>query len=199
MERVLDKRILKTKKAIHSALTRKLTVKPIEEITVTELAEEAEINRKTFYNYYNSVYMVAEEMEDEIVERFDETLRKTDFETMLKDPDTMFKNLANLILSDLSFYGNILTNRSQSGFLLKLIGSLKLRIVSIYADQVPADDELFNYVLEYSVAGIVAVLQRWLETGRKTDIDTLSRQISALSVFGISGLLQKEAEECTHN
>ena len=79
----MDKRILKTKKAIHNALTRKLTQKPIEEITVTELAEEAEINRKTFYNYYSSVHMVAEEMEDEIVARFEQTLLKSDFETML--------------------------------------------------------------------------------------------------------------------
>ena len=56
----MDKRVMKTRRAIHSAMTRLLTLKPIEEITVTELADAAEINRKTFYNYYNSVYMVAE-------------------------------------------------------------------------------------------------------------------------------------------
>ena len=60
----MDKRIMKTRRSIHSAMTDLLAVKPIEEITVTELAEAAEINRKTFYNYYSSVYMVAEEMED---------------------------------------------------------------------------------------------------------------------------------------
>ena len=70
-KRKMDKRVMKTRRAIHEAMTKLLTVKPIEEITVTELAEKAEINRKTFYNYYNSVYMVAEEMEDEIVARFD--------------------------------------------------------------------------------------------------------------------------------
>ena len=82
----MDKRVMKTRKAIHSAMTMLLAKKPIEEITVTELAEAAEINRKTFYNYYSSVYMVAEEMEDEIVERFEETLRKIDFDALLKDP-----------------------------------------------------------------------------------------------------------------
>lgn len=71
----MDKRVMKTRRAIHSAMTRLLAEKPIEEITVTELSEKAEINRKTFYSYYSNVYMVAEEMEDEIVERFEETLR----------------------------------------------------------------------------------------------------------------------------
>ena len=47
----MDKRVMKTRRAIHSAMTRLLTLKPIEEITVTELADAAEINRKTFYNW----------------------------------------------------------------------------------------------------------------------------------------------------
>ena len=93
----MDKRVMKTRRAIHEAMTKLLTVKPIEEITVTELAEKAEINRKTFYNYYNSVYMVPEEMEDQIVARFEETLRKIDFDTLLKDPQTTFITLARLI------------------------------------------------------------------------------------------------------
>ena len=193
----MDKRILKTKKAIHNALTRKLTQKPIEEITVTELAEEAEINRKTFYNYYSSVHMVAEEMEDEIVARFEQTLLKTDFETMLQDPDTLFKNLADLILSDLGFYGNILTNRNQTMFLLKLITSLKERVKSIYAGQVGRDDEVLDYILEYTVAGIVSVLQKWLKSGRSTDIDTLSKLISQLSVYGIWSVYNREGDN-TH-
>ena len=54
----MDKRVMKTRRAIHSAMTSLLKVKPIEEITVTELSDAAEINRKTFYNYYSSVYMV---------------------------------------------------------------------------------------------------------------------------------------------
>ena len=194
----MDKRIVKTKKAIHNALTRKLAQKPIGEITVTELAEEAEINRKTFYNYYSSVHMVAEEMEDEIVARFEQTLLKSDFETMLQDPDTLFKNLAGLILSDLGFYGNILTNSNQTMFLLKLITSLKERVKSIYAGQMGRDDEVLDYILEYTVAGIVSVLQKWLKSGRSTDIDTLSRLISQLSVYGIWSVYNREGDN-THS
>ena len=47
----MDKRIVKTKRAIHAAMTKLLAGKPIEEITVTELAEAAEINRKTLARF----------------------------------------------------------------------------------------------------------------------------------------------------
>ena len=189
------KRVMKTRKAIHSAMTTLLAKKPIEEITVTELSEAAEINRKTFYNYYSSVYMVAEEMEDEIVERFEETLRKIDFDTLLKDPVTTFNTLARLITSDLDFYENILTNRNQISFLQKIITSLKQRIRVLYFSSGSPDSELNDYMLEYIVSGLVSVYQKWFISGRKTDIEVLSRYISMLAVCGVKEVLGADSEK----
>ena len=176
-------------------MTMLLSKKPIEEITVTELSEAAEINRKTFYNYYNNVYMVAEEMEDEIVERFEETLRKIDFDTLLKDPVTTFNTLAQLITSDLDFYENILTNRNQISFLQKIITSLKQRIKALYLNPDSPQSELQDYMLEYIVSGLVSVYQKWFTSGRKTDIGTLSRYISMLAVCGVREVLGSEQEK----
>ena len=191
----MDKRVMKTRKAIHSAMTTLLAKKPIEEITVTELSEAAEINRKTFYNYYSSVYMVAEEMEDEIVERFEETLRKIDFDTLLKDPVTTFNTLARLITSDLDFYENILTNRNQISFLQKIITSLKQRIRVLYFSSGSPDSDLNDYMLEYIVSGLVSGYQKWFISGRKTDIEVLSRYISMLAVCGVKEVLGADSEK----
>ena len=191
----MDKRVMKTKRAIHSAMTRLLSVKPIEEITVTELSDAAEINRKTFYNYYNSVYMVAEEMEDEIVERFEDTLRKIDFETLLQDPQTTFNTLARIIASDLDFYETILTNRNQVYFLQKIITSLKERIMALYFDRNSKDFELQEYMLEYIISGLVSVYQKWFKSGRKTDMEELSKYISMLAVNGVKSILTAPDEE----
>lgn len=43
-----DRRILKTKKAIYEALVELMQKKKLNSITVTELAAQADINRKTF-------------------------------------------------------------------------------------------------------------------------------------------------------
>ena len=191
----MDKRVMKTKRAIHSALTQILSQKPIEEITVTEIAEAAEVNRKTFYNYYGSVYMVAEEMEDEIIERFEETLRRIDFDTLLKNPQTTFTTLARLITSDLVFYENILTNRNEVFFLQKIITTLKQRIMTLYGDEITMDREMSEYVIEYIVAGLVSVYQKWFISGKKMDIEYLSRSVSTLAVSGITALLENQKKE----
>ena len=191
----MDKRVRKTKRAIHSAMTRLLSVKPIEEITVTELSNAAEINRKTFYSYYNSVYMVAEEMEDEIVERFEDTLRKIDFDTLLQDPQTTINTLARIIASDLDFYETILTNRNQVYFLQKIITSFKERIMALYFDRNSKDFELQEYMLEYIISGLVSVYQKWFKSGRKTDMEELSKYISMLAVNGVKSILTAPDEE----
>ena len=156
----MDKRVMKTRRAIHSAMTRLLAEKPIEEITVTELSEKAEINRKTFYSYYSNVYMVAEEMEDEIVERFEETLRRIDFEELLQDPQTTFNTLARLITSDLDLYETIFTNRNQILFLQKIVTTLKQRIKTLYLDKGGKKSEMQEYLLEYIISGLVSVYQK---------------------------------------
>ena len=50
-----DRRIRKTKQAIQSSLYRLLRKKDLREIRVKELAECADINRGTFYRYYEDV------------------------------------------------------------------------------------------------------------------------------------------------
>lgn len=51
----IDRRKRKTRVAIENALLDLMQYKPINTITISELAEAADINRKTFYNNYNSV------------------------------------------------------------------------------------------------------------------------------------------------
>lgn len=49
-----DARILRTRTALHGAITDLASQKPVGEITVSELAESAGINRVTFYKHYTT-------------------------------------------------------------------------------------------------------------------------------------------------
>ena len=50
----MDIRVKKTKRAIQKAFVALLLEKPIEKITVKEIAERAEINKTTFYSHYET-------------------------------------------------------------------------------------------------------------------------------------------------
>ena len=65
-----DRRVLKTKRAIRNALAQLLVEKELDEITVKDVADTADINRKTFYNYYTGIHQVIDEIESGIVFTF---------------------------------------------------------------------------------------------------------------------------------
>lgn len=85
-EKKPDRRVLKTKKAIRNALAQLLAEKELEEITVKEVADTADINRKTFYNYYAGVHQVIDEIENEIISTFDQAIREVDARRDIKTP-----------------------------------------------------------------------------------------------------------------
>lgn len=71
----------RTKKWIRRAFTELVAEKrSIDKITVTELAERADITKTTFYYHYDDIYAVVEEMENELIDELNTTLTIIDKE-----------------------------------------------------------------------------------------------------------------------
>jgi AcrR family transcriptional regulator len=64
----MDKRIIKTKKCIKEAFLTLRKKNDIDKIKVTDLCELAIINKTTFYKYYQDIYALSDEMDDEILD-----------------------------------------------------------------------------------------------------------------------------------
>ena len=64
----MDLRIQRTKNSIKEAFIELRRRKPIEKITVTELARHAGINKATFYLHYSDIYALSEEIEDALID-----------------------------------------------------------------------------------------------------------------------------------
>ena len=111
-----DRRVIRTKTAIREALKTLLTQKRMEEITVTELACLAGVNRKTFYNYYSGVYSVMDEIEDEIAGNFRKAFENVNFQTVIRNPDEAFHRLDVWIMSDEKFYEKVSVSAVNPGF-----------------------------------------------------------------------------------
>ena len=65
----LDRRARKTRRAIQNALMQLSVDKRINEITVTDVTQAADINRSTFYLHYNDIFDLLAAVEQEL---FDE-------------------------------------------------------------------------------------------------------------------------------
>ena len=75
-----NQRIMLTKRLLREALLRLLATTTIQKISVTQLCEEAGINRATFYRHYGSQYDVLNEMESTMLDDIQKMLKENDSE-----------------------------------------------------------------------------------------------------------------------
>ena len=98
-EKKEDLRVRKTKEAIRSAFKSMICEMDYEQITIKELTQRAQINRKTFYLHYSSLEDLLEELQEEIAEHF--IRRKVSYSSMKDIRDLIrifFEHAANMPL-----------------------------------------------------------------------------------------------------
>lgn len=108
----VDRRSLRTESAIKQALMTLLMDKELTKITVTAIAKEANIERKTFYLHYDSVDAVVSEIEQDLQSQLTDSLNK-------QAPLTaqgLVKALSQLMVKNQTFYQHVL-NTSPNIFL----------------------------------------------------------------------------------
>ncbi len=89
-----DRRVNKSKNAITNTLLRLMETKAVSDITVSELTEAADINRKTFYNHYSSIDSVIDELENNCSNWVLSFVDDVPFETLLDDPAALYSGIA---------------------------------------------------------------------------------------------------------
>ena len=189
-----DRRVVKTKRAIKSAFARLLTEKHINDITVSDIAALADINRKTFYNYYAGVYEVVDEIENEIVSRLDEMLTELDFKSNMNRPYMVFEKLTSIISTDQEFFGFLLSMDANVSLTTKLVDLLTAKVKAILMQYIPVEERKIDLMLEFMVPGMVAVYRRWFNSNRSEPIEELSAEINLLSFRGLNGYLNLDID-----
>ena len=64
-----DRRTRRTKKLLTEAFIELLSVKKLNEITVKELCDKADVNRGTFYLHYQDIYDLKRQIETDLLWR----------------------------------------------------------------------------------------------------------------------------------
>ena len=187
-----DLRVIKTKRAIHTAFAELLSEKDMDAITVTDIASRAMINRKTFYNNYRGVYELVDELENEVVRTFDIAMRDIDF---MKNPYAVFVKLTEIINSDMDFYGALLRSRRNAGLAHKIRLALQKKALDRFSGRIDMPREQLDIVLNYVMSGMVSVYQNWFESDRRQSIEEISDFVSRVCLTGLSGTALGASEE----
>lgn len=190
----VDRRVIKTKKAIRIAFAKLLSEKNINDITVSDIAELANINRKTFYNYYSGIYMVIDEIENDIVTSFSSVLGEISFREAIDNPYVIFEKLTSIINTDMDFYGHFFSMSNNINIIAKIVKLMKDKTKSAMIAQTNADEKTAETALTYALYGMLAVFHNWFNSDRKQSIEEISKLISVICFNGLNGILNNNSQ-----
>ena len=87
----MDLRVMKTKKNIREAFLELRKKHSLDEIKVNALCEKAMVNKTTFYNHYQDIYELSEELETEVLDDFFANFK--DIDLMLTDANRFISGM----------------------------------------------------------------------------------------------------------
>lgn len=158
-----NRRALYTPKVIKDSLISLLKEKDIHKITVTDICREADINRGTFYSHYKDAYDLLDSMESEF---FDKAY------SYVKDYND--NSLVNVLthIKDNKDLSTIIFCRQMDSRILNRIFFIagKIDVESMIKEN---DKVYLDYLLKYSIGGIIAIIQNWLESGLKEEPEVI--------------------------
>lgn len=107
-----DRRFKKNKREIRRAFIDLVIEKGYQKLTISDIAERADINRMTFYAHYDAIEDIfnefVDDMEAEIVEAIE---KETEF-----DMDKFFQILNNMMYKEIDFFRYVAKQGNMSAF-----------------------------------------------------------------------------------
>ncbi len=191
-EDILDKRCRKTRKAIKTSLVKLMCEKDISDITITEIAEEADINRKTFYAHYRNLYDILDEVENDLIEKLFHILDNADILKSMYNPYPLFKELTNEINKDFEFYKLLVQSKNYNSLLNKIQGIFKERFLELSNETIKMDRETLSFVIDFISSGITSVYKEWFSSDRNVSLEQLTKSLSILIGNGLNSLIESK-------
>ena len=189
----IDRRIKKTKKSIYNAVAQLLTQKDINLITIKEICEIADINRKTFYNYYTGVYNVIDEIENNVFDVLCKSIDNLDLEKAMKEPYIVFEKLNEIINTDIEFYGHLISQKPNYHFVDKTKSELIRRTKIILKPKLNLPDYKLDIMLDFAYAGMMNVYQKWFNSEYSEydlSLEQAAKEVSVICFGGINKMVE---------
>lgn len=166
-----------TKRALEASLKNLLLQKPLNKITINDIAEDCGINRMTFYYHFKDIYDLVEWV---CVEDAAKALEGN------KTYDTWqqgFLNIFNAVLENKPFIMNVYHSVSREQvelYLYKLTYDLLIGVVEEKASDMVVRDEDKKFIADFYKYAFVGIMLNWIKNGMKDDPQQIVDHLSIL-------------------
>lgn len=178
-----DYRIRKTKRALASALFVLLSEKSLDDITVMELCDRAEIRRTTFYKHYRDKYDYIASFSRMLRAKFDAIYNVDSVGISVDYFSEYAKQMILFIAQHEKFVDNIFESSAFPAVLSALSAQNYADTYRNLETYIAGGGVVHNspdVIACVAVGGVSGAIQMWLESGRKRPAEELAEELAEL-------------------
>ncbi len=187
-KRKKDKRIDRTKNAIQNAFISLLAEKSYNDITVKDIADRADVDRRTIYNYYKGIHEIREEMDRNIIGIIRGIFAKIDIANHLNDPDFVGTVLGEEIEKNFELIDKIMKIEMDSNIISKIEDSFAQMIADLFEAGGIISKEMKGVIGNFAAAGLLYSYQKWFKSNRLVSIRVETKYIVNMIAASIKSL-----------
>ena len=180
-EETVDRRVRKTKKQLRECLTRLLKEKKVQDITVRELTDMADLNRGTLYLHYRDVFDLLEKTENELLDEFNSLMYRHNAQDLTNNPAAVFVDIFHLVKDNSDLVYILLGENGDLNFVNRLKHLVREKCLQDWMEVFRSGNSaFFEAYYSFIVSGCVGLVQYWLQTGlmeSPEELATLAEQI----------------------
>lgn len=185
-EETLDRRVRKTRRLLRECLATLLKEKKIQEITVREIAEMADINRGTFYLHYRDVFDLMDQIEQELMKELEDVMKRHSVPELMTKPSLIFSDLYPLVQKNADIVSILMGENGDLNFVNQLKTIVRDRCLQNWLDlKFPGDSDALGAYSSFIVSGCIGIVQYWLENGMR---ETPEQMASLTEEFILKGI-----------
>ena len=177
-----------TKRALEASLKSLLLKKPLDKITISDIAEDCGISRMTFYYHFKDIYDLVEWVCAE------DAARALDGKKTCDTWEEGLLNIFDAVLENKPFILNVYrsANREQvETYLYKVIHPLIIGVIEEKAQGIPLRDADKDFIANFYKYAFVGILLAWIKNGLKEDPKQLVDRLSLLIHGSISTAVER--------
>ena len=185
----VDRRVRKTRRQLRECLITLLKEKKVQDITVRELTDMADLNRCTFYLHYKDVFDLLEKTEAELQEDFNQLVCKHDAVDLKQRPSVIFNEIYSLVYDNADLIEILLGENGDLNFVNRLKQLIREKCLKDWMEvfrsgNAAAFDAFFSFI----VSGCIGLVQYWLQTGLKETPEQMAKLTEHIITKGIGVL-----------
>lgn len=160
----VDRRVRKTRAQLRAGLARLMQKKNIREITVTELVDEVDINRSTFYLHYEDIYQMLESIEQEIMEEIRLSITSNPIEplTSTDKAQSFLVHIFTYLEENREICKALLGPHGDMAFVEQTEKLVAETVFESLTNQFPKTTPDLLYTYSFCLTGLVGMLKSWL-------------------------------------